>query len=102
MERGVVAELIEPRNCAPVPQQRLRRHQDQWLADFAMQLAPQHVEEISGRGGSGPPAFVFGAHLQDTLKTGGGMFRSLPFITMRQQQTRPDMRSHLRSPEEMN
>ena len=84
VESGALAQFVKPRDRALVPQQRLRRHHDQGLADFAMQLTPQRVEEIGGRGGIDHLHIVFGAHLQEAFETRRGMLRPLPFIPMRQ------------------
>ena len=84
VERSVGPEFVEPRHHALVAQQALRRHQDQRLADFALKLAAQDVEIIRRRGAIGDLHIVFGAHLQVALEPGGGMFRPLPFVAMRQ------------------
>ena len=56
------------------------------LPEAAMHLAAQDVE-IIGRGGRHADLhIVLGAKLQITLQAGGGMFRPLAFIAMRQQQ----------------
>jgi len=68
-----------------VAQQRLRRHQDQRHADFALQLAAQDVEVVRRRRAVGDLHVVFGGHLQETLETRRGMFRSLALIAVRQQ-----------------
>src|SRR4051812_6819879 len=84
MERGVGAHLVEPRYCALVAQQRLRRHHDQRLADLALQLPPQHVEQIGRRGGVDHLHVVFRAHLQEALQPRRGMLGPLSLIAMRQ------------------
>ena len=85
MEGRVGAELDELRDRALVAQQRLRRHQDQRLADLALQLPAQDVEVIRRRRAIGDLHVVFGAHLQEALEPRGGMLRALPFIAVRQQ-----------------
>src|ERR1700733_7707988 len=65
VEGGVGGHFIQPRNRVLVPQQRLRRHQDQGLANLAMQLTPQHMEEICRCSGIDHLHVVFSAHLQE-------------------------------------
>ena len=79
------AEFVEPRHRPLVAQQRLRRHQDQRLADLALQLPAQDVEVIGRRRAVGDLHVVFGAHLQIALEPRRGMLRPLPFIAVRQQ-----------------
>src|SRR5262249_61604592 len=81
MERRVRPHLAEPRYRAPVPQQRLRRHQDQRLADVALELPAQDVEVVGGRGGVCDLHIGLGAHLQKTLEARRGMFWSLPLVS---------------------
>ena len=85
MERGALGDLVEPRHAALVAQQRLRRHQDQRLAELALQLPPQDVEIVRRRGAVGDLHVVFGAHLQEALEAGGGVLRALALVAVRQQ-----------------
>ena len=79
------AHLVEARHRALVAQQRLRRHQDQRLAELALQLAAQDVEVVRRRRAVGDLHVVFGAHLQEALEAGGGVLRPLALIAVRQQ-----------------
>ena len=49
VERGAGAEIGELGHHALVPQQRLRRHDDEGFAEVAMHLAAQDVEVASRR-----------------------------------------------------
>src|SRR5580700_9181812 len=69
VERGIRPHLVEPRHRALVAQQRLRRHQDQRLAEVAVELAAQDVKIIRRRRTVGDLHIVLGAHLQKTLET---------------------------------
>ncbi len=53
VERAAGTHLVEPRDHALVAQQALRRHQDQRLADLALELAAQDVEVVRRRGAIG-------------------------------------------------
>ena len=66
-------------------EQRLRRHDDQRLADVALQLAARDVEVVGGRRAVRHLHVVFCAELQIALEAGGGVFRPLALIAMRQQ-----------------
>ena len=85
MERRVRPELVEPRHRALVAQQALRRHQDQRLADLALQLAAQDVEVVRRRRAVRDLHVVFGAHLQEALEPRRGMLRPLALVAVRQQ-----------------
>src|SRR6202521_5650133 len=85
MERRTVRHLVEPRDTALVPQQRLRRHQDQRLPDLALKLTPQYVEVVGRRRAVRHLHIVLGAHLQEALEPRRGMVRALAFVAMRQQ-----------------
>ena len=82
---GAGRHLVEPRHRALVAQQRLRRHQDQRLADVALQLAAQDVEVVRRRRAVGDLHVVLGAHLQEALEPRRGMLRPLPLVAVRQQ-----------------
>ena len=64
---------------------RLRRHQDQRLAEVALQLPAQDVEVVRRRRAVGDLHVVLGAHLQEALEAGGGMLRTLALVAVRQQ-----------------
>ena len=85
MERRLRAHLDQPRDRPLVPQQALRRHQDQRLADLALELAAQDMEVVRRRGAVGDLHVVFGAHLQEALEPRRGMLRALALVAMRQQ-----------------
>ncbi len=85
MERGLRRHVVEGRGSQLVPQQRFRRHDDQRLAEIAVDLAAQGVEIVRRGRQVADLHIVFGAHLQEALEAGGGVFRPLPFIAMRQQ-----------------
>ncbi|QTK80393.1 hypothetical protein AT6N2_C2847 [Agrobacterium tumefaciens] len=84
VEGGLACKLGQRRRGALVAQQRLRRHQDQRLAEVALHLAAQDVEVVCRRRAVGNLHVVFGAHLQPALQTGGRVFRTLTFVAMRQ------------------
>jgi len=103
VEGGVGAQFIAAGiDRALCRQQRTSASsRNQRLADFAMQLTAQHVEVSS------PASWVHTACCLRRTSAGNGRAapRSAPvpaFIPCGSRQTRPDMRSHLRSPEEMN
>src|SRR5580704_5576074 len=89
VERGVRPHLIEPRHRALVAQQRLGRHQDQRLAEVAIELAAQDVKVVRRRRAVGDLHVVLGAHLQEALEPRRGMLRPLPFIAVRQEAHEP-------------
>jgi hypothetical protein len=61
-----------------VPQQRLRRHHHQRLAEIAVHLAAQDVEIIGRRGAVGDLHIVLGAELQEALEPRRAVLRPLP------------------------
>ena len=63
----------------------LRRHQDQRLADVALQLAAQDVEVVGRRRAVGDLHVVLGAQLQEALEPRRGMLRPLALVAVRQQ-----------------
>ena len=78
-------EILGFRNRHFVTQKRFWRHDDERLAEGAVHLATQQVEEI-GRGRAiGDLDIVFGAQLQEALKPRRAMLGPLPFETVRQQ-----------------
>src|SRR3954468_19324254 len=85
VERGALGELVEARYAALVAQERLRRHQDQRLADLAPQLPSQDVEIVRRRGAVRDLHVVFAAHLQEALEAGRGVLRALALIAVRQE-----------------
>ena len=85
VERRARRHLGEPRHRPLVAQQRLRRHQDQRLAELAVQLAAQDVEIVGRRRAVGDLHVVFGAQLQEALEARGGVLRPLALVAVRQQ-----------------
>ena len=65
--------------------QRLRRHQDQRLAELAVQLAAQDVEVVRRRRAVRDLPVVLGAELQEALEAGRGVLRPLALVAVRQQ-----------------
>src|SRR4029077_4475534 len=78
-------KLGESRYHALVTEQRLRRHQHKRLAELAVQLAPEHMEIIGGRGAIGDLPIVLGAELEIALDPRRGMLRALALIAMGEQ-----------------
>ncbi|OWK23592.1 hypothetical protein AJ87_34715 [Rhizobium yanglingense] len=85
MERGFAGHLCEARNRPLVAQQRLRRHQDQRLAEVALQLTAQDMEVVRRGRDVGNLHVVFRTKLQEALQARRRVFRTLTFVTMRQQ-----------------
>ena len=85
VERAFARHLGQRRDRPLVAQQRLRRHQDQRLAEVALQLPAQDVEIVGRRREVGDLHVVFGAKLQEALEPRRGMLRPLAFIAVRQQ-----------------
>ena len=79
---GDVARCVETQRLWR--SRRLRRHQDQRLAEVALQLTAQDVEVVRRRRAVGDLHVVLGAHLQPALEARGGMLRTLAFIAVRQ------------------
>jgi hypothetical protein len=89
MEARAGAELGQGRDHPLVTEQRFRRHQDEGLAELAMELAPQNVKVIGGRGAVCDLPIVLGAELEIAFEPRRGMFRTLALIAVRQQQNEP-------------
>src|SRR5262245_16402943 len=89
VKRGAGPELGQFRGHAPVPQQRLGRHDHQGLAKLAVQLPAQDVEVVGRRGAVDDLPVVLGTQLQEAFEAGGGMLRALPFVAVRQQAHQP-------------
>ena len=70
--------------AAPMAQKAFGSHQDQWLAEIALQLPAQDMEVIRRRRAIGDLPIVFGAALQIALQARGGVLGTLPVIAMRQ------------------
>ena len=85
VERGARRHFAEGRDGALVAQQRLGRHENERLADVALDLSTQDVEVVRRRGAVGDLHVVLGAELEIALQTSRRMLRSLALIAMRQQ-----------------
>ena len=85
MKTGVGPHLVEPRRCTFMPQQGLRRHQDERFPDVAMELPAQNMKVVGRRSAVRDLHVVLGCHLQETLEPGGGMLGTLPLVAMRKQ-----------------
>ena len=68
-----------------MPQQGFRRHHHQGLAVIRFHLPAQRMIVIGRRREVADAHIALSAKLQIAFKAGGGMFRPLPFIPMRQQ-----------------
>src|SRR3546814_20813177 len=86
---AIAEELVAAADRELVPQQRLGRHEDERLAERAQHLAAQDVEIIGRRRDVADLDIVAGAQLQESFEPRGTMLRSLPFISVRQQQHKP-------------
>ena len=69
-----------------MPQQTLRRHDDERLAQRTDHLTAQHVEHLRRGGGHADLDVVLRAQLQEALEPGRRMLRSLALIAMGQEQ----------------
>ena len=85
VERAFARNLRQRRHRPLVAEQRLRRHQDQRLAEVALQLPAQDVEVVGRRRAVGDLHVVFGAKLQEALEPGRRVLRPLALIAVRQQ-----------------
>ena len=85
MEGGTIGEILGPADAHRMAQQRLRRHQVQRFPVGPVQLATQDVEVVGGGRAVGDDPVVFRRELQEAFQAGGGMFRALAFIAVRQQ-----------------
>ena len=86
MEARIGTELRQTRYHALVTEQRFRRHQHQRFAELTMELTPQDVEIVGGRGAVRDLPIVLGAELEVALEPRRGMLRPLAFIAVRQKQ----------------
>ena len=83
VEARIRTEFLDFGNDALMAQQRLRRHQNQRLAEIAMQLPPQNMEIIRGRRAVGDLPIIFRRELKIAFQAGGRVLWSLTFIAMR-------------------
>ncbi len=70
-EMALADEIVALADCQLVPEQRLRRHHHQRLAEIAQHLAPEDVEIVGRRGAIGDLDIILGAKLEITLQAGG-------------------------------
>ncbi len=68
---------------------RLGRKIHQWFTEGPCELTTQGMEKVGGRGNIGDHHIQFGTHLQKTFHPRTGVFGSLAFISMGQQQGDP-------------
>ena len=81
-----VDEIVQRGHRHLVAQQRFRRHHDQRLAAGAQHLPAQHVEHLRRRGRHADLHVLDRAQLQIALEARRGMFGTLAFVAVRQQQ----------------
>ncbi len=79
-------EFLQRRHRLLVPQQALRREDDQRLAVGPDHLPAQQEEHLHRRRRHADLHVVVGAQLQEALDAAGGMLRALPFVAVRQHQ----------------
>ena len=77
------------RSCRRQTQQALRRHHDQRPLNPGLDLPSQQMEILRGRRRITNLEIVLRAKLEITLEARARMFRSLAFVTMRQQHHEP-------------
>ena len=84
-QEGAVRQLIQAGDRQRMAQQRFRRHHHQRTTHPAQRLTTQHVIHLSRSRRYAHLHVLLSAKLQITLQTRGGVLRTLPFITVRQQ-----------------
>src|SRR6185312_750421 len=84
--KAAAGQLLEAGNRQVVPQQALRRHDDQRLAEGLQHLAAQHVEHLCGRGGHAYLHVGFRTKLQVAFEPRGGMLGPGSFVAVRQEE----------------
>mmetsp|Transcript_26512 Transcript_26512/g.60376 ORF Transcript_26512/g.60376 Transcript_26512/m.60376 type:complete len:417 (-) Transcript_26512:1359-2609(-) len=104
LELRVGAHVLHAAHAVLVPQQRLRRSDDQGLAEVAMELLPQRMEVVGGRRQVhdlpiavlhlplrargfvvGNVVLVVVAELEEALEAGRGVLSTLAVVAVRQQ-----------------
>src|SRR3954453_13548881 len=85
VEAAARAHVLERRYAPLVPQQRLRRHDDQRLAEIPVQLPPQGVEVAGQRAGVDDRHVVLGVELEPALEPGRAVLGPLALVAVRQQ-----------------
>src|SRR6218665_2204079 len=85
-QEAAPGELGQRRGGVLVAQQRLGRHDDQRLAQRAHHLAPQHMENLAGRGRLHHLHVGVGRHLHEALQTRRTVLGALAFVAMGQHQ----------------
>src|SRR5438067_2014603 len=81
---AALGQVVQRRARVLVTQQRLRREDDQRLAELAHHLAAQQVEDLGGGGRLHHLHVVVGRQLQEALDTCRRVLRTLAFVTVRQ------------------
>ena len=89
--KGSAGELASVDDALAITQQKLRREDDERLADAtaitaAVHLTAQQMEVLCRRRAVANLNVVFGAELQEAFDPGARVFRALAFESMRQQQ----------------
>src|SRR5258708_25685334 len=82
----VARQFLQTRHGQRMAQQALGRHDDERLAQRAQHLPAQHVEHLRRRRGNANLHVELGAELQKSLEARRGVFRTLAFVAMRQEQ----------------
>ena len=82
---GAVGQFLQRTGGVLVAQQRLRRHHHQRLALLAQHLPAQHVIDLRRIRGHTDFPVEIGGKLHVAFEAGGGMLRTLTFVTVRQQ-----------------
>ena len=79
-------QLVHATDGFRVPQQALGRQDDQRFAEVPLHLPAKHVEHLGRGGGVDHLHVVVGAQLQEPLRPGGRVLRTLAFIAVWQEQ----------------
>ena len=85
LERAL-GDLVERIDRLGVPEQRLRREDDERLAPGAVDLPAQHVKELRGRRQVADLDVVLRGQLQEALDARARVLRALPLEAVRQEQ----------------
>src|SRR6516225_8838284 len=87
--KRAAAQILERRYRQLEPQQALRHHYDERLAEALVHLPSQHVKHLRRGRGDTHLHVVLGAQLQEALETRGGMLRSRALEAVRQHEREP-------------
>ena len=85
VEGCTVVHVGKCRHGALVAEKGLRRHDDERLANVALQLPAQDVEVVGGRGAVGDLPIVLGAELEIALEPRRAVLGPLALVAVRQQ-----------------